>query len=267
MAGKGGGAWKVAYADFVTAMMAFFMVMWIVAQNQEIKTAIAEHFSDPFANVVDGDDPTPKRAETPRGEPKPDRTPDETKIRGKGVQAVLLTSRGGERTSVGTVVHFAEDAAELNAEGKQRLHQFAALLLGKPQKIEIRGHSSRRPLPEGSPFHDHWQLSYARCLAVLEALQEEGLPADRMRLSQAAGNEPLTAPDETLPGCGYARVEVVMLNETTAVPVSEQANPTAPRRKAGAGAGKVSAPMGPHAEAQSQAHAPAPASGPGPAAH
>ena len=33
MAGHGGGAWKVAYADFVTAMMAFFMVMWITAQK------------------------------------------------------------------------------------------------------------------------------------------------------------------------------------------------------------------------------------------
>src|SRR5262245_11541859 len=231
MAGKGGGAWKVAYADFVTAMMAFFMVMWIVAQNQEVKTAIAEHFSDPFANVVEGEDPSPKRAKAPRREPKPDNTPDETKDQGKGVQAVLLTSRGGERTSISTVVHFAEDTADLEADGKRRLHNLAVLLLGKPQKIEIRGHSSRRPLPAGSPFADHWQLSYARCMAVLKALEDEGLPRDRMRLSQAAGNEPLAAPDEGLPGGGYARVEVVMLNETIAVPVSEQAKPTAPRRK------------------------------------
>ena len=37
MAGKGGGAWKVAYADFVTAMMAFFLVMWIVGQDKPVK--------------------------------------------------------------------------------------------------------------------------------------------------------------------------------------------------------------------------------------
>src|SRR5436309_13374502 len=49
MAGKhGGGAWKVAYADFVTAMMAFFLVMWLTAQNQEVKRAVAEYFSDPL---------------------------------------------------------------------------------------------------------------------------------------------------------------------------------------------------------------------------
>ena len=46
MAG-GGGAWKVAYADFVTAMMALFLVMWITSQNDKVKEAIAEHFSEP----------------------------------------------------------------------------------------------------------------------------------------------------------------------------------------------------------------------------
>lgn len=48
MAGKGGGAWKVAYADFVTAMMAFFLVMWICGQDQSIKRAVSFYFNDPF---------------------------------------------------------------------------------------------------------------------------------------------------------------------------------------------------------------------------
>jgi flagellar motor protein MotB len=49
VAGKGGGgAWKVAYADFVTAMMAFFLVMWICAQDQKIKQAIARYFNNPM---------------------------------------------------------------------------------------------------------------------------------------------------------------------------------------------------------------------------
>ena len=47
MAGKGGGAWKVAYADFVTAMMAFFLVMWITAQSKPAREAIATYFEDP----------------------------------------------------------------------------------------------------------------------------------------------------------------------------------------------------------------------------
>jgi chemotaxis protein MotB len=45
--GHHGGAWKVAYADFVTAMMAFFLVMWLVAQSHAVKASIAGYFKDP----------------------------------------------------------------------------------------------------------------------------------------------------------------------------------------------------------------------------
>src|SRR6187399_101296 len=42
-----GGAWKVAYADFVTAMMAFFLVMWLAAQDSRIRTAVPGYFQEP----------------------------------------------------------------------------------------------------------------------------------------------------------------------------------------------------------------------------
>lgn len=45
--GHHGGAWKVAYADFVTAMMAFFIVMWILASGEDVKQAVAGYFQDP----------------------------------------------------------------------------------------------------------------------------------------------------------------------------------------------------------------------------
>ena len=47
-----GGAWKVAYADFVTAMMALFMVLWISSQDQKIKEAIARSFTNPFNTLT-----------------------------------------------------------------------------------------------------------------------------------------------------------------------------------------------------------------------
>lgn len=47
--GHHGGAWKVAYADFVTAMMAFFLVMWIMAQSKEVRQGVAGYFRDPGA--------------------------------------------------------------------------------------------------------------------------------------------------------------------------------------------------------------------------
>src|SRR5258706_12728159 len=46
-AGHHGGAWKVAYADFVTAMMAFFLVMWIVGLSKPTRMAIAAYFKNP----------------------------------------------------------------------------------------------------------------------------------------------------------------------------------------------------------------------------
>lgn len=53
--GHHGGAWKVAYADFVTAMMAFFIVMWILASSEEVRKAVEAFFDDPGAfNFVTG---------------------------------------------------------------------------------------------------------------------------------------------------------------------------------------------------------------------
>src|SRR5881628_3443723 len=62
MAAHGGGAWKVAYADFVTAMMAFFLVMWICAQDQKIKQAIARYFVNPAGILPLGASKQPDRA-------------------------------------------------------------------------------------------------------------------------------------------------------------------------------------------------------------
>lgn len=45
--GHHGGAWKVAYADFVTAMMAFFIVMWILASSEQVKQNVSEYFNHP----------------------------------------------------------------------------------------------------------------------------------------------------------------------------------------------------------------------------
>ena len=51
--GQGGGAWKVAYADFVTAMMALFMVLWISAQEEEILLSTSQYFQNPFNSPLD----------------------------------------------------------------------------------------------------------------------------------------------------------------------------------------------------------------------
>jgi chemotaxis protein MotB len=45
--GHHGGSWKVAFADFMTAMMAFFLVMWLVGQSEDVKKSVADYFSTP----------------------------------------------------------------------------------------------------------------------------------------------------------------------------------------------------------------------------
>jgi len=47
-----GGAWKVAYADFVTAMMALFLVLWLTSQDEKIKEAVERSFRNPFASIT-----------------------------------------------------------------------------------------------------------------------------------------------------------------------------------------------------------------------
>src|SRR5215218_9274987 len=52
--GHHGGAWKVAYADFVTAMMAFFLVMWLVCQSPQVKAGVGGYFRDPIGGTNGG---------------------------------------------------------------------------------------------------------------------------------------------------------------------------------------------------------------------
>ncbi len=208
MAGKGGGAWKVAYADFVTAMMAFFMVMWLTSQKQEVREAVAHHFRE--AN------------HTSFIMPIRDGHPASGKHKGHGAPA----SRGHEshrprfqlqqnrdRSSVGTVILFRGESGELDERGREQLSRLVPQIAGLPQKIEIRGHTSRKPLSEQSPFADAWQLSFARCEAITEFLVAHGIEPRRLRLSQAAGYEPLSNLTDPKSLEQNTRVEVFLIGE------------------------------------------------------
>src|SRR5882724_3732288 len=50
--GHHGGSWKVAYADFVTAMMALFLCLWLTAQDAKVKDAVERAFRNPFSSVT-----------------------------------------------------------------------------------------------------------------------------------------------------------------------------------------------------------------------
>jgi chemotaxis protein MotB len=230
MAGHGGGAWKVAYADFVTAMMAFFLVMWITSQSPDVKVAIAGYFEDPWGTSSDNTGASfnvpsetpggvPSARSTKRHRQRMSETPQDN-----GPKNGDRTSRweqrdlihflaNGDRTLPALLVRFEEASAELSEQGKRQLKSFAPAIVGKLNKLEIRAHSTQRPLPSESQFNDHWQLCYARARAVLEFIEQQGVEPERIRLSESAGYEPLTKRFEANWQNDNNCVEVFLLNE------------------------------------------------------
>ena len=233
MAGKSGGAWKVAYADFVTAMMAFFMVMWITAQSKQVKESVAKYFQDPYGGTssmpsgnafrkAEDDQEGPYVKGRPRSGPgngrsigargKPNHDPQASPAN----QPSVFVLHGGGRSSVGTVLYFSQYAADLDESATEQMMELLPLVVGKRNKIEIRGHATGRPLPANQPYADAWELCYARCTATMQFLNEHGVPKDRVRLSQAGPHEP-----QSIAGVSggnklaqNSRVEVYMLTES-----------------------------------------------------
>ena len=120
-------------------------------------------------------------------------------------------------------VYFDEFSANLDDSQKKDLDFVSKELAGKTQKIEIRGHTSRQPLPEVSTFQDHLDLAYARCRAVRDYLELHGIDPRRIRLGVAAENEPNDRVSSPLFGERNSRVEIRFLNEWLKGPDEEQA--------------------------------------------
>jgi chemotaxis protein MotB len=237
MAGHGGGAWKVAYADFVTAMMAFFMVMWIVGLSKpKVKEAVAEYFQDPYKYYRKTHDPKKAGVITPavkglnlphdKGsgtQIKPTKfvTPGDktTLLKGqKNVEPgkiVITVTHDNKQERVGTIVQFDPQSSALNEAAREELGSLAPALRGKRHKIEVRGHAMRGPAEKQGAGNDDWNITYARCLATMDFLISKGVESDRFRLSQASSYEPLTIEGDAGNLQKNARVEVYLLDEIT----------------------------------------------------
>jgi chemotaxis protein MotB len=231
MAG-GGGAWKVAYADFVTAMMAFFLVMWITGQSPQVKQSIAGYFQDPWGTSSENSAPASLLPSEMHGDVlsqdmpqklQPGKRPGAADSDGRDSEAAAKSRwaqnrkvhflQDSDRNTPALVVPFDESSAEISDAGKALLDRLIPSLVGKQNKIEIRGHTTRRPLPADSQYKDLWQLSYARCQAVMSYFADHGIDPDRLRLSQSAAYEPITKRIETALQAENARVEVFLLDE------------------------------------------------------
>lgn len=217
MAGKGGGAWKVAYADFVTAMMAFFMVMWLTSQKDDVKKAVAGYFRDPFMAESEvpsyplgypSDEEPKEKADFPLSKSdEPGKAPGNSEPGRRFLAAPEL----GDLPQM--TVLFPLGSAELSADDIRRLKIEAVDFLGNRNRIELRAHSLRKPLPKGSPFKDHWELCYARCMYIMSELEKLGADPRQFRLSIAEGNEPISRSLHDVELKLNSRVEIRVLPE------------------------------------------------------
>ncbi|MFZ5832843.1 MAG: OmpA/MotB family protein [Planctomycetota bacterium] len=218
--------WVMTYGDMMSLLLTFFILLCSMSEikQEQRYQAIAESLRRRFGyemsteSVVPGLTPPKnsnidklaslgraRRADTLRG--------------GDQVQAPVgehprvRTVRPGEHTTVGTRISFKGDSIDISEQDRRALRVIAQEVGGKPQRIEVRGHTSSRPLPADSPFKNHWDLAYARAVAVMEYLVQLGIEQRRIRISAAADHEPSTQSRDPSLLNEDERVEVSVLNE------------------------------------------------------
>jgi len=100
-------------------------------------------------------------------------------------------------------------------------------IAGKPQKVQILGHASKRPMPADSPYHDHWDLAYARCRRTMEQLVAMGIDPKRIRMGVAGSNEPIYSGDSPELMKANSRVDVYLLDALADEPEEVPEKPAA----------------------------------------
>jgi len=195
--------WLLTYGDLMSLLLTFFVMLVSMSELKseprvvQAVEAMNEQFGKERRDEPGLHRPRGAKMEAPLG----------TAARIEGV-------RTGRHAMIGGSVMFDEDTAELRDDQVEKLQFVCQQFLGKAQKIEIRGHTTRRPLPDDSPYRDHWDLAYARCRKAFEIAVAAGVEPGRIRLSVAGANEPsVVVGDDPLRRRENARVEAFLLNE------------------------------------------------------
>ena len=207
-----GGAWKVAYADFVTAMMAFFMVMWLVNTSPQVKTSVASYFREPgvFETTSGGGAMPGASAGATTGSAQPpavaaaraalegaaDRIKEalqdlpgfdaikdriEIQITAEGLRIELLDT--------GDQSFFGIGSAEVTPETVGLLRVITEQLRSMPNKIAIEGHTDSRPYAASG--YSNWELSSSRANGARRIMEEAGLDASHLEALHGYGDSRL----------------------------------------------------------------------------
>lgn len=222
--------WVVTYGDMMSLLLTFFIMLVSMSElktEEKIKTAVTalqKQFGKETARSfgpgrVSPSSTTKSQIAFSGNSKKQDVKKGGTKSRSPaGDFNEVRSLRRGEHVTKGGIIFFEDEAAtDLNDDQIEDLKQAIADLAGKPQKIEIRGHTPARPATarEGEAQADPWDLAYARCRRTMEQLVALGIDQKRLRVSVAGPNEPGHISDNPRLLKTNSRVEVFMLDELT----------------------------------------------------
>lgn len=211
--GHHGGAWKVAFADFMTAMMAFFLVMWLVGQESEVKQAVAGYFRDPgkfsaqgksgvlqgSSSVIKTNNPPPSLIKQLNHDKEPSlREKKELTLAARKIIGELEKQEQFKRlkknvkiqlTSEGLriVLNESADAPAFFEAGSAKLLKKSAIILMTIAKqlgqlenhIVIEGHTDASY--NGSKTYTNWELSADRANSARELMEVSGLYKGQVR--------------------------------------------------------------------------------------
>ncbi len=208
--GHHGGAWKVAYADFVTAMMALFIVLWLMNSSKSIQVAISGYFKDPSGTGKQTGSGLTGTGETPQLP-----TQDLTKLKEQMQKSILsikdldklknnieitVTAEGLriELLESANGTFFGSGSAVLNQSG----HEIARLLaaeLGKVPNhiISVEGHTDAKPFT-GKSSYSNWELSSDQANAARRLMQQSGLRGDQISQVRGLADQRLRNPKDSL---------------------------------------------------------------------
>ena len=190
--GHHGGAWKVAYADFVTAMMSLFIVLWLMNSSDKVKKAVAGYFNDPrgtasllgttmsgngVAATLKNDEKMQKLkeklVEEIKAKPELQKLSKqiEITITTEGLRIELLEDKNGTFYQLGS--------ARLSDSGQELLGLLAGELKTLPNQLLIEGHTDATKY-SGDASYTNWELSADRANSARRLLQQDGVRGDQV---------------------------------------------------------------------------------------
>ena len=239
--GHHGGSWKVAYADFVTAMMALFLVLWLLSQaDQKLKSSVASYFrtAGVFDTQAGGILGGPKNVSQ---DPSPDATVEEAMLNQvaealkKRVSSSPDLAAFKDRVKISVTeeglsiqiidkadrVTFASGSAELSAEGKLLLTEIATAICPLSNSISIGGHTDQTSFPAGSTY-TNWELSADRANAARRQLEANCVKAEQVRRVIGYADTELLYPNYPF-AAANRRINIVVMRRGKAVETAPKA--------------------------------------------